>query len=141
MLCESFPEFADCIQRNLAQSDRGGHDLIGLPYYAIEVKNVEQFSLPKFWGQTVVQAQRAFAIPVLARKVRLHGWRVYMAIPHIANPAAFGCVALDPADLDAVAEITYPAFVRLARSFLMIIPPSEPTTITTTHIEADSVRS
>ena len=49
------------IRRNTEQSQIGGEDLVGLPWYSIEVKRVERVDLPKWWAQTVAQAGRKAA--------------------------------------------------------------------------------
>lgn len=48
------------LQRNTIQSDRGGSDLVGLPWLSAEVKNVENDSpglLDSWWEQTERQAR------------------------------------------------------------------------------------
>lgn len=47
------------LQRNTVQSDRGGSDIVGLPWLAAEVKNCESngpANLDKWWEQTIKQA-------------------------------------------------------------------------------------
>ena len=49
------------LQRNTIQSDRGGSDLVGLPWLSAEVKNVENDSpglLAEWWNQTEAQARQ-----------------------------------------------------------------------------------
>lgn len=48
------------LQRNTVQSDRGGSDIVGLPWLAAEVKNCESngpAQLDKWWDQTEQQAR------------------------------------------------------------------------------------
>lgn len=70
------------LTRNLEQSRSGGHDLDGLPGWAVEVKaRVERpgpGELAKMWTQTLEQAKRADARPVLAIKVNRRGWVCYI---------------------------------------------------------------
>ena len=49
------------LEINYSQSYGGGHDLLGCPGYAIEVKRrkaVTQADLKNWWNQTVVQANK-----------------------------------------------------------------------------------
>lgn len=68
--------------RNLEQSRSGGHDLTGLPGWAIEVKARAErpgpVELEQMWQQTVAQAIRANARPMLAVKVNRRGWICYV---------------------------------------------------------------
>lgn len=45
------------LQRNTLQSDRGGYDITGLDWLALEVKHQEQLLVDKWWEQTVRQAK------------------------------------------------------------------------------------
>ena len=49
------------IRRNVEQTQVGGEDLVGLPWYSFEVKRVEKVDLDKWWKQTVTQAARKAA--------------------------------------------------------------------------------
>jgi len=67
------------LQRNQLQSDKGGSDLAGLPYFAIEVKNAEALLLDAWWYQCMGQAT-ARQTPVLLYKRNHRSWRArYMA--------------------------------------------------------------
>lgn len=58
--CARFHQRQIILQRNTVQSDRGGSDIVGLPWLAAEVKNVEQqntANLEAWWQQAVEQAQ------------------------------------------------------------------------------------
>ena len=46
------------IRRNTEQSQIGGEDLTGLPWWSIEVKRCERVELDKWWEQACVQARR-----------------------------------------------------------------------------------
>lgn len=62
------------LQRNTIQSDRGGFDIIGLDWLAIEVKHCETFGLNDWWQQTVRQAGNK--MPVLFYRKNNVAWRV-----------------------------------------------------------------
>ncbi len=94
-----------CLLRNLQQSRAGGHDLDGLPGWAIEVKaradRPGPGELAAMWAQTIEQAKRADARPVLVVKVNRRGWTCYvdaadMRLDWWAPGRAY--IALEPAD-------------------------------------------
>lgn len=70
--------FAPEIKRNLVQSREGGHDLVGLPGLAVEVKFCETLQIDKWWEQTLQQASRARATPVLIYRRKNQKWKVVM---------------------------------------------------------------
>jgi len=61
-------------QRNLLQTRDGGHDLVGLPGVALEVKRVEQLSLAKWWAQACRQADDVGLLPVLVYRQSRQPW-------------------------------------------------------------------
>lgn len=75
---------APALERNLMQSHKGGHDLIGLDWLALEVKHQEQFVLSSWWRQAKTQAEEAEAKihrpvePVLFYRRNNIPWRVVM---------------------------------------------------------------
>lgn len=68
---------APLLQRNTLQSDRGGYDVIGLEWLAIEVKNCATLALETWWTQCERQA-RGDQTPVLFYKATRGKWRVRM---------------------------------------------------------------
>lgn len=73
-------EFALEMKRNLQQTREGGHDLVGIPWLAVEVKRQENLALPAWWRQTVEQAERVGAIPFLAYRQNRTPWRFRVEI-------------------------------------------------------------
>lgn len=77
-------EIAGRMKRNLEQSRKGGHDVAGLPGWAIEVKRYKRLSdadLNRIWERQVVdQALRVKCRPVLAYKGDFKPWRVRLPI-------------------------------------------------------------
>lgn len=72
------------LERNLAQSFAGGHDLIGLDYWAIECKRYRSISEADkrvFWDQAVRQAKRVEKMPAVAFREDRQPWRVLIAYP------------------------------------------------------------
>lgn len=65
------------LSRNLEQTRKGGHDLVGLEAYgmAVEVKRVEGNGLRQWWAQAVAQANVAGGLtPVLAHRRNRQPW-------------------------------------------------------------------
>jgi hypothetical protein len=57
------------LKRNLEQTRNGGHDILGLEGWALEIKRykvVKESDIKAFWEQAVEQAKRVGATPVLA---------------------------------------------------------------------------
>lgn len=71
------------LKRNLEQTRAGGHDIVGLDGWAIEVKRYKELKesdIRKFWEQAVDQANRINAKPVLAYREDMRSWRVRIAV-------------------------------------------------------------
>jgi len=102
------------LERNLAQSFGGGHDLLGLEEWAIECKryHVVDLSAKKiFWRQAVDQAKRIDKRPVVAYREDRRPWRVIVAWPSDDD--------LYPIEsFDATAEISLELFCALIRETL-----------------------
>lgn len=68
---------APVLERNLMQSNRGGHDIVGMEWLALEVKHHATLKLVQWWEQTLAQAGDSLE-PVLIYK-QTHGkWKVRM---------------------------------------------------------------
>lgn len=65
------------LQRNLMQSHKGGYDLVGLDWLALEVKFHKTLAVNQWWKQTVAQA-KAGQEPVLFYRQNNAAWRVRM---------------------------------------------------------------
>lgn len=63
------------IRRNVEQTQVGGEDLVGLPWYSFEVKRVERVDLDKWWEQTCVQARRKAPGATSWDALAKGGWR------------------------------------------------------------------
>ena len=93
------------VERNLMQSLKGGHDIVGLDWIAIEIKHHETLQLSKWWEQTRKQAG-GIKIPVLLYKKSRQGFRVIMngRLP-IGHEGEGGLER-------AVVDISLPAFLK-----------------------------
>lgn len=65
------------LQRNTLQSDSGGYDIVGLPWFAPEVKYEEVFAVNAWWKQTLGQAKPG-TVPVLFYRRNKVVWCVRM---------------------------------------------------------------
>lgn len=65
------------LQRNTLQSDRGGYDIVGLDWIAIEVKHHATLSLNPWWEQTVAQAKPG-QCPTLFFRTNNVKWKVML---------------------------------------------------------------
>lgn len=67
------------LRRNVEQCQVGGEDIVGLPWYSIEVKRVERVEIDKWWRQACVQATRRAAGSTSWDALVRGGWRVVEA--------------------------------------------------------------
>lgn len=65
------------LERNLMQSHKGGYDLVGLDWLALEVKHQEQYHLEKWWEQCERQA-KPYQEPILFYRKNNVKWRIRM---------------------------------------------------------------
>lgn len=66
------------LKRNTLQSDGGGFDIVGLHWFAPEVKYHETFHVEKWWAQCVAQAGRGQVPVLLWRCNGMRTWNVRM---------------------------------------------------------------
>jgi hypothetical protein len=64
------------LQRNTLQAHLGGTDIHGLPGFAFEVKFQENTQVSQWWLQTVRQAEKLNAIPILFYRAIRQPWIV-----------------------------------------------------------------
>lgn len=67
------------LRRNVEQCQVGGEDIVGLPWYSIEVKRCERVELDKWWRQAQVQATRRASGSTAWDALARGGWRVVEA--------------------------------------------------------------
>jgi hypothetical protein len=78
------------LRRNVEACQVGGEDIVGLPWYSIEVKRVERIELDKWWRQACVQATRRSAGSTSWDALARGGWRVVEAGGQSARPSGAG---------------------------------------------------
>lgn len=104
------------MKRNLEQTRKGGHDIVGLDGFAIEVKRykrIKEGDIVRFWAQAVEQARRVGAEPVLAYREDFCSWRVRI-------PWGFMMPDMDwDEDVDFTLELSLKAFATLVRERLL----------------------
>lgn len=104
----------DC-KRNLMQTAEGGHDLIGIPNWAIECKRYKdpkRNDLVRFWEQTWSQAVRVGAWPALIVKADRQPIDVYISWLGPARDA------YSEDDFNGVAKISFDLWVSIVRETL-----------------------
>lgn len=103
------------MKRNLEQTRKGGHDIVGLDGFAIEVKRykrIKEGDIVKFWAQAVDQAKRVNAEPVLAYREDFCSWRVRI-------PWGFMMDEEWDEDVDFTLELSLKAFSTIVRERLL----------------------
>lgn len=89
------------LQRNTLQSDRGGYDIVGLEWLALEVKHQQQLNLNGWWEQTLEQA-RQDQEPVLFYRKNNAAWRVRM----------YGFLSTDHNAVESLVDVAVDDFLR-----------------------------
>jgi len=104
------------MKRNLEQTRKGGHDIVGLDGFAIEVKRykrIKEGDIVRFWAQAVEQARRVGAEPVLAYREDFCSWRVRI-------PWGFMMPDMEwDEDVDFTIELSLKAFASLVRERML----------------------
>lgn len=72
------PNDTPSLERNLMQSNKGGYDIVGLEWLALEVKHQETLQVAQWWEQARRQAGDSGKVPVLIYKKNNVKWRVVM---------------------------------------------------------------
>ena len=105
-------ELTNELSRNLDQTRSGGHDILGLDGWAIEVKRYAQVlpgDIERFWTQAVDQAKRCKQEPVLCYRADRRQWRVVMCLDAVNN------LMVDWESYDNTVEMSLPLFAFLVR--------------------------
>ena len=100
--------------RNLDQVRNGGHDILGLDGWAIEVKRAKKPLLAQWWTQTLEQAEQGGLHPVLWYRLDNQKWRVVVPLNRI-------CAGLEySGGLEYTAEMSPQGFACLYREKYLI---------------------
>ena len=100
------------LKRNLEQTRNGGHDILGLEGFALEIKRykrVKDGDIKKFWEQACEQAERAGGYPALAYREDLQSWRVRIPMEVLKEDMT------STWELDYTAELSVEAFAMVVR--------------------------
>ena len=100
------------LKRNLEQTRNGGHDILGLEGFALEIKRykrVKDGDIKKFWEQACEQAERAGGYPALAYREDLQSWRVRIPMEVLWKDMT------STWELDYTAELSVEAFAMVVR--------------------------
>lgn len=113
LLKEMLPEdLTSELTRNLDQTRDGGHDILGLKGWALEVKRyakVDPGTKARFWDQTLEQARKDGSRPALAYREDRRDWRVVLRADDVAADYMTG------SDLDYTFEMSLPMFTFVIR--------------------------
>lgn len=102
------------LKRNLEQTRTGGHDIVGLDGWAIEIKRyreVKEGDIAKFWEQAEEQAKRVGCVPALAYREDFNSWRVRIPLKYLR-------AEMEWEGVDWTAEVSLEAFAALVREGL-----------------------
>lgn len=102
------------LKRNLEQTRAGGHDIVGLDGWAIEVKRYKRLKegeIKAFWGQALDQAERIAQRPVLAYREDLCSWRVRIRLSDLVP----GTWSDNANSVDWTIEMSVPCFAAVVR--------------------------
>lgn len=108
---------AEPLKRNLEQTRKGGHDIVGLDGFAIEIKRyrrIKEGDIVKFWAQAVDQAKRVGSEPVLAYREDFCSWRVRIPWGFMMPEIGWD------EDVDFTLEMSLKAFATLVRERLVL---------------------
>lgn len=106
-------ELTDGLERNLTQTRNGGHDVLGLDGWAIEVKRYAEFlpaDMLNCWQQTVEQARKEQARPVLCYRGDRRQWRAVICVGELSAE----WIGQD--DYDNTVDMSLPLFAEIVRS-------------------------
>lgn len=96
------------VTRNLNQSREGGHDLVGVGEFAVEVKRQDVLRVSAWWEQAVKQAASSGKRPALAYRLPRHPWVVRVRLKELI-------ASLGTGDGNLVAELCVDGFCALIR--------------------------
>lgn len=91
---------APILQRNTLQSDRGGFDIVGLEWLALEVKHHNKPQVAAWWTQTCAQAADGQVPLLLWRLTGARSWSARLW-------ANLGCGVWAPATVDEEALLVW----------------------------------
>jgi len=101
------------LEVNYSQTFGGGHDLLGLDGFAIEVKRrkvITPGDLKNFWEQTTTQARKVRLLPCLWFRADRSDWRVMIAKPYALKNNLF-----EMEDFNVAMNISTELFASLIR--------------------------
>ena len=104
------PELTSELTLNLDQTRDGGHDILGLGDWALEVKRYAEVTpadLERFWKQATEQARKDEKRPALAYRQDRRPWRVVMRMSDV------GLLVESDAYVDTI-EMSLELFAKLS---------------------------
>ena len=98
------------VVRNLEQTRSGGHDLVGVDPFAIEVKRHETLAIPAWWRQACDQSPSDM-IPALAYRQSRRPWRFVLPLELLIDQEW-------PRDYALTCEVGVEGFCYIAREII-----------------------
>lgn len=96
------------VTRNLNQTRTGGHDLVGVGDWAVEVKRQDMLRVAAWWEQAVQQAVSSGKRPALAYRLPRHPWVVKVLLSELIPSLGTG-------DGNLTADLCVDGFCALIR--------------------------
>ena len=87
------------VVRNLVQTREGGHDLLGVDPFALEVKRCERLELAAWWRQACDQCPEG-QVPALIYRQSRQPWRVILPLRYLMDPTDTGRAETCQVDID-----------------------------------------
>ena len=99
------------VSRNLGQSRDGGHDLVGVGDWAVEVKRQDTLKVAAWWAQAVRSAAQSGLRPALAYRLPRHPWTVRIRLCDVIP-------SLGEGDVNLTVELCVDGFCAVLREQL-----------------------
>lgn len=107
-------------KRNLQQTQNGGYDLAGIPFFAVEVKRHETLSIGTWWKQALKQGQAMERMPLLIYRRNREQWWCVMTIDSVKGILAPTEMMLVPTRLfgETLVKFTWLSFLKVYRHYV-----------------------
>lgn len=107
-------------KRNLQQTQNGGYDLAGIPFFAVEVKRHETLSIGTWWKQALKQGETMQRMPLLIYRRNREQWWCVMTLDSVKGILAPTEMMLVPTRLfgETLVKFTWLSFLKVYRHYV-----------------------
>lgn len=107
-------------KRNLQQTQNGGYDLAGIPFFAVEVKRHETLSIGTWWKQALKQGQVMERMPLLIYRRNREQWWCVMDIATVKEILKPNEMMLVPTRLfgETLVKFSWLTFLKVYRHYV-----------------------